>query len=761
MKTISQKKSTAHQHPAKDSGSSAEILLQFFDKDDATNRLLAKHPNAGVELLEKLSHSSDPATRKAVTSNPNTPTVVYVKLGQQFPKEFLTNPILDLLILESPDLLQEFTDNLLVQLLRRPECPEEFLLWAAGHSSEKVQLAVAMNAKAPLGALRTLGTSQHKKVRRTVDQTQSTEQIQDPEISFRDAVKNRLSSLELDEVQEAWSKKDIGLPQWPYLPFAFRMDISKVNVEEIAGDQRLPIEWLEKLSKSNDTYFKIAVVKNIKTPTSLLEALKNDEGFLVRIAVAKDQKTPPDILDFLAKDPQYSVRECVAKNPNTKHSILEYLAQDKSSSVRSALAQNPNLPQNIQDKLASDSDYTVRFHLALNHNTSQAVLSRLAKDKDVVAKVAANQNTEPMILESLAKDTDESVRTNLGKNPKASSAILGELAKDQSSSVRRAVAENRNTSSLVQKELAIDESRWVRTSLAKNSGTDHAVLEILVNDTEESVRSAVALNPSLSTALLEKLGKDKVDVVRSAVASNPNANASTLQALVLDAQKKVAWCAINNPNIPKSILLALSKHYKTKEVRLALATHPRTPIEVLNKLSKEDDVEIRTAAAGNTSLSLAHLKSMLHAGQSEAVLSALLLNPSSSLDLVTAIAKRLFDDEPRKSSWFVNASASAPKSVKQAIKDDDVFYFGEKNANTTVLSRRSTGVLLALCSNQQIDPSRIAKMAGSTDWLIRAAVARNTSMPPNLLKKLSADSHPLVSALATQRPINESSRSIK
>jgi hypothetical protein len=36
----------------------------------------------------------------------------------------------------------------------------------------------------------------------------------------------------------------------------------------------------------------------------------------------------------------------------------------------------------------------------------------------------------------------------------------------------------------------------------------------------------------------------------------------------------------------------------------------------------------------------------------------------------------------------------------------------------------------------------------STDWLVRAAVARNPSTPSNLIKKLSADAHPLVSALA-------------
>jgi hypothetical protein len=58
---------------ARNIDASPEMLTAMFDKDDTTNRLLAKHPNASSDLLEKLSHSSDKATRQAVASNPNTP----------------------------------------------------------------------------------------------------------------------------------------------------------------------------------------------------------------------------------------------------------------------------------------------------------------------------------------------------------------------------------------------------------------------------------------------------------------------------------------------------------------------------------------------------------------------------------------------------------------------------------------------------------------------------------------------------------------
>jgi hypothetical protein len=57
----------------RDPDASPESLLALLGKDDATNRLLARHPRASAELLEKPSHSSDKATRQAVALNRNTP----------------------------------------------------------------------------------------------------------------------------------------------------------------------------------------------------------------------------------------------------------------------------------------------------------------------------------------------------------------------------------------------------------------------------------------------------------------------------------------------------------------------------------------------------------------------------------------------------------------------------------------------------------------------------------------------------------------
>ena len=86
-------------------------------------------------------------------------------------------------------------------------------------------------------------------------------------------------------------------------------------------------------------------------------------------------------------------------------------------------------------------------------------------------------------------------------------------------------------------------------------------------------------------------------------------------------------------------------------------------------------------------------------------------------------------------------------------------YFG-KDPNKSVLAKRPLAPVMALCAGPFVEPSRIAKVAGSTDWLVRAAVARNPGTPPNLPKKLSTDAHPIVALLARahtekHEPVND------
>lgn len=117
-----------------------EELTSCVGRDVKIERAIARHDHASPELLARFAHSSDRATRAAVVRNPNTPSVDYLRLDEQLPKEFLANPLLDLLMLENPALLEQLLERLLVRVLRREACPEDVLVWASECSRKRFSL---------------------------------------------------------------------------------------------------------------------------------------------------------------------------------------------------------------------------------------------------------------------------------------------------------------------------------------------------------------------------------------------------------------------------------------------------------------------------------------------------------------------------------------------------------------------------------------------------------------------------------------------
>ena len=128
---------------------SAEELARALGRFPESDRVIAGRDDCPPELLSQLSHSSDKSTRGKVTANLNVPKADFIRLGQLFTKEFLANPLLDVLLLEEPGLLEDLPTTLLVRIAKNETCPSPYLKWAAGYDEEKVQLAVAMNPSAP------------------------------------------------------------------------------------------------------------------------------------------------------------------------------------------------------------------------------------------------------------------------------------------------------------------------------------------------------------------------------------------------------------------------------------------------------------------------------------------------------------------------------------------------------------------------------------------------------------------------------------
>ncbi len=706
--------------PTKDPEAAPESLMALVDKDDATNRLLARHPRASAELLEKLSHSSDKATRQAVTGNPNTPPQTFVRLGQQFPKVFLANPILDLLLLENPALIEdEVPIGLLIRLVKQTDCPQSLLYWAAGHVLERVQMAVSMNASASQQVLQRLRQSEHETVRGAVQSIglfASNEQ--DPEGVFKQAVRERIGSLSPGDLKKAWSSRDIGLAQWNALPLTFRLVKSVGNGFSPAGIVR----GLNQSGVMFETFMEICsgylndrvrrhVAGNSSTPAVALEAFSNLVfATLTRSAVARNPSTPPFVLEAFSKLRFDAVVPGeVAQNPATPVPVLELLSKNPASRVRSHVAQNPS-------------------------------------------------TLEPTLV-ALSMDADCDVRRGVAENPSTPGKVLAILSEDSESRVRSAVAANVHTADPIKAQLLEDlskssESR-VRCEVARNPTTPVPVLVVLSRDADDNVRSSVAANQSVPSHLLEALSKDSDKRVRENVAGNSMTPTSILEKLAADSSSDVRFALPSNPSTPLPVLLKLVRD-KCVYVREALAAQAHRSEAIRKKLWADSSNSVRWSVASCASLDQTVLDEMVQEAKGESDLINLFGHPNLSVKSVKYISDKLLHAPATESAWYKRELTKASAEVRAAAQADAVLSYHGKDPNKAVLTKRAVGPLMALCAGLVIEPSRLVKVVGSTDWLVRAAVARNPGTPPNLMKKLSADAHPLVAALAKRSQLTDS-----
>lgn len=764
---------------AKDVTRSVAELSDACGRFPEVDRAIASHPSASGELLTTLSHSKDKATRARVAANPATPPADLVRLGQQFPKEFLENPALDLLMLENPALLENIPQALLVRLLKSNRCPTDLLVWAARHAEEKVQLAVAMNAATPPQALEALSQSGHVSARESASARMylHPNALLDPELAFVSAVKRRLASVCPTDAIEAWRNGDIGLPQYTSLAVGARLAVAGVNLQALASAVRLPISVQRLLAVDSDRSVRQALAGSPFTAPNLLRSLSREqhrwlpfEGACVRAAVAANPKAPEEVLTALAQDEDSLVKLAVARNLQTPPETLKALSADQEHSVRSSAhgtlwrqMTSPAIPPLTLETWSRDPEASIRRAAASNPGTSPLVLETMSADPDrsVRVAVAGNSGTphlvRDLLLAALAEDTESWVWRSVIRNPftppLVRERLLEALSKEPESWDREEVAENPGTSPQVLRLLSKDRDRNVRMRVAGNPNTPPDVLDSLSRDTDPEVQCRVAANPRTPERLAETLLTEHP----YAVSKDPCASALALGILSEHLDGSVRGYVASNPSTPANALYALSKD-RYESVRIAVAAHTSTPVRVLKEWSKRSSsMQLRAAVAGNPSTPPEVLTSLASDCPHEVVWASMLKNPAIEPEFAGRLAGLLFDEvNPQASPNYRRRLAKATAEVRTACEIGNVLHRGGKDPNKSVLARRPLAALMALCdSDSFIEPSRVAKVAASTDWLVRAAVARNRSTPPNLLKKLSGDAHPLVSALAVraQQPV--------
>jgi predicted DNA-binding WGR domain protein len=581
-KTPKISKASKPKSPVRGPEATPESLLALLDQDDATNRLLARHPRASGELLEKLSHSSDKATRQAVAQHPNTPKEALVALAPQFPGEFYKNPAFDWLLLEDPDLLFRMGEGVLKNILKREDCPLSFMQWAVQRGSAIEQQALAMNPNVPPDILARLAkrkgavSSAARGRQPAKDVGQSVESLaEEIEQAYRSEVIKALASIELDDAVSAFKRGTISRQQLPWLSLECRVALSGIpwaavvvgvlpgREEELAGSAAGPVRmW---------------VARFVGHGTGLLERLAKDRHPLVRAAVAANAECPPPVLTALVDDPDFGVRTAAARNPQLTAEQAERLAETPSTQVRLAVCDARRLPLGSLQALAKTKRLEVRKpalsrlkllgHPAANPNTPTEQLLELAKSSkvSVKAQLAANPSTPAEVLERLAAEAHPALDEELLCNPNLPYDVSATIHLRQLEGGKSAVGvlEHERTPFEIRRLAAekVWRNRWPRT--------------------EDWIQDVVRffLDPTVGVDLNNLLHVP--DGMESVYA------ASTLRSARL--------LGLAHPKAPVEALIKRSSSVDWVE-RLAIARNTSTPPNLITKLGKDPHRFVATQA---------------------------------------------------------------------------------------------------------------------------------------------------------------------
>jgi hypothetical protein len=240
-----------------------------------------------------------------------------------------------------------------------------------------------------------------------------------------------------------------------------------------------------------------------------------------------------------------------------------------------------------------------------------------------------------------------------------------------------------------------------------------------------------------------------------------------------------AWC------IPAEALQVLAEERLVSIRKVALARlesmskpagSPATTPEELGKTAETAKGDVKRLLAANPSTPVNWLQQFAH--ESNAALDkALLENPHLPADLADAVYRRVLENLGPLQRISLLERPGTPRAIRELagqkswqsqwpkcqdwLREAYEFLYspwtgqGEEAllnipsglestyAGSTLRSARLLGL-----AHPRVSPELLIKRSNSVDWAERLAIARNTSLPPNLVTKFQKDPHRLVAAQA-------------
>ena len=779
---------------ARDPAATAEQLQACAGQGDAIDRLLAKHPNASAQLLELLSHSSDRATRKAVTLHPNTPKDALLKLAPQFPGDFFQNPAFDWLLIEHPNLMFDIGGGVLKNVLKRAECPQSFMAWAATHGSEQERLAVAMNPQAQADVLQAIERKGGKAAQAAQQHANHPLASGDGDLesAFRKAVEQAIAEG-FDAIQSTTSVGDLPtLAQWPALSVAKRLESSYLTRDcvDIAVHPQAPPALAEPIlnamAASTHEGARWEVADNPGTPAAILAKLSDDSDKEVRRAARATRRTVETTIDTrLAFDSSCDGSFGLLCEPDTPAEVvsqrLTSACEDahrlvfdcKRSSwwTRSVAKLKPKdadliqacnagdvlyLPDRLAEKACRKTNLAWRV-LGLSHRlASPEDLAKRSRSTEWVERmaVARNPNTPPNIIEALRKDPHRLV----ARKAEATAALKSGAAERQSQLLQEMpVAATDPTEQAIVEEASVRLKKLSRPNLILYGSRWASCLApgqwLTVLGASTQAQLERMLPHSLKLAMAEFWADPAIPKAEFRAVSLPP---GVLALLAQISRKKAVQERIPlKANVPAAALIRLaSSRYPDVRANVArragtpsdvLATlsndpvswvrsmavmNPAAPIQTLTRLADDADVYVRCGVAANLTTP-ADFLGKLAGDADEDVRGAVAANPSTSAASLAMLA----GDSRSRVRCAAAENISAPHAILGGLAGDT-----------------DAGVRIAVAANPATMADTLSRLGRDTEAVVRERVAMNPASTATTLHTLFGDSSAPVRCAAAGNP---------
>lgn len=582
---------------------------------------IATNPATPDNVLDSLSKENDPAIRRRVVKNPNTPLAALLDLSWEFPHEFLANPVLSLMAFNSLNFLHHLSNPTWFQLLRCQEVPKAWLQWIVSDTTKayrqeigwyqlgrKIEDAswkhIAMSGELPAD-WQVTATSEVKKLQAQLQTNSSTLLshllIVNPELLVKNI--KRLLPEEQATIVNHYSALSSQVLA------SLAQDLSDTYIPLQCGIARhcqAPREVLvEMASQRRDPLVRKAVASNPRTPASLLHILAQDTQAMVRTAVAHHHLTALEDLSLLTSASESEVRVALAGNSYLDETLFWHLSNDPSPTVRGRLARNRSIPAHLLDRLARDPVIEVRANVARNLRLPGELFSLLCADPEAAVALALASNSQiPVdLLWQFSRHAVGHVRQAAASNPCAPLAMLEQLIEDMDAGVRRGIACNPHATPHMLARLASLNDATIHVLLLRHKHTPVEILTQIVSQypsylLRDRVQALVS-NPHTPLNLLKQILESTFFDLLPGIANHPGVR-HTRQQIIRESLLTKAYQNCVNNNVFR--------------LDFILLTDVDLPADLLELFARSSAWEIRFLAAQHFQISRCLLEELIDDG---------------------------------------------------------------------------------------------------------------------------------------------------